>query len=154
MLWIALPHIARFMWPIWGPSGSCRPQVGPMNLAIRDCSWDLSFLVSWVYWPCFWEVPWAYWVQCMRPVLIPGHRQCPDGHRDIVYVARDRDSLIYCTPIHLTWISNYTYYKVWDEITYPFPNFNWVTVAVWEWIRDFITHLKWPPDWKSCTAGP
>ena len=22
------------------------------------------------------------------------------------------------------WISNYNYYKMWDEITYPFPNFN------------------------------
>ena len=24
--------------------------------------------------------------------------------------------------------------KVWDEITYPFPNFNGATVEVWEWI--------------------
>ena len=24
------PQIARFMGPTWGPSGSCRPQVGPM----------------------------------------------------------------------------------------------------------------------------
>ena len=22
------------------------------------------------------------------------------------------------------WINNYIYYKVWDEITYPFPNFH------------------------------
>ena len=28
-------QIARFMWPTWGPPGTCRPQVGPMNLAIR-----------------------------------------------------------------------------------------------------------------------
>ena len=28
-------QIARFMWPTWAPTGSCRPQVGPMNLAIR-----------------------------------------------------------------------------------------------------------------------
>ena len=27
-----------------------------------------------------------------------------------------------------TWISNYIHYKVWDEITYPMPNFNDVTV--------------------------
>ena len=25
----------------------------------------------------------------------------------------------------------YTHYKVWDEITYPFPNFNGFTVEVW-----------------------
>ena len=22
------------------------------------------------------------------------------------------------------WISNYIHYEMWDEITYPFPNFN------------------------------
>ena len=26
------------------------------------------------------------------------------------------------------WISNYMYHKVWDELTYPFPNFNGYTV--------------------------
>ena len=29
-----------------------------------------------------------------------------------------------------TWISNYIHYKVWDEITYPFLNFNGATVEV------------------------
>ena len=28
------------------------------------------------------------------------------------------------------WISNYTHYNVWDEITYPFLNFNDATVEV------------------------
>ena len=28
------------------------------------------------------------------------------------------------------WISNYTHYNVWDEITYPFLNFNGGTVEV------------------------
>ena len=27
---------------------------------------------------------------------------------------------------------------MWDEITYPFPNFNGVTLEVWEWISNFI----------------
>ena len=31
-----------------------------------------------------------------------------------------------------TWISNHIPSKVWDEITYPFPNFNDSTVEVWE----------------------
>ena len=26
-------------------------------------------------------------------------------------------------------------YKVWDEITYLFPNFNGAAVEVWEWVR-------------------
>ena len=28
--------------------------------------------------------------------------------------------------------------KRWDEITYPFPNFNGPIVEVWEWISSFI----------------
>ena len=28
------------------------------------------------------------------------------------------------------WISNYTHYNVWDEITYPFLNFNGATAEV------------------------
>ena len=39
------------------------------------------------------------------------------------------------------WISNYMHYKMWDEITYPFPNFNGATVEVWEWISNFIPHF-------------
>ena len=37
------------------------------------------------------------------------------------------------------WISNHMSIKVWDEITYPFPNFNeGVAIEVWEWISNFI----------------
>ena len=39
------------------------------------------------------------------------------------------------------WISNYIHYKVWDEITYPFPNFNSAAVEVWEWTSSFIPHF-------------
>ena len=28
-----------------------------------------------------------------------------------------------------------------DEITYPFPNFNGVTVEVWEWLNNFIAYF-------------
>ena len=34
--------------------------------------------------------------------------------------------------------SNYTHYNEWDEITYPFLNFNGATVEVYEWISNFI----------------
>ena len=30
---------------------------------------------------------------------------------------------------------------MWNEITYPFPNSNSVTVEVWEWISNFIPHF-------------
>ena len=41
----------------------------------------------------------------------------------------------------LRWISNHMPNNMWDEITYPFPNFNGAAVDVWEWISDFIPHL-------------
>ena len=31
--------------------------------------------------------------------------------------------------------------KLWDEMTYSFPNFNGVTVEVWEGIVNFIPHF-------------
>ena len=60
----------------------------------------------------------------------------------------------------LTWInfnssmiSNYFYYKVWDEITCPFPNFNGCTVDVWDrfsnFIRHFTGHVITFPCWDS-----
>ena len=39
------------------------------------------------------------------------------------------------------WISNYILYKVWDEITYPFPNIKSAAFEVWEWIGNFISHF-------------
>ena len=41
------------------------------------------------------------------------------------------------------WINDYIHYKVWDEITFLFSNFNGVMVKVWEWIIDFIPHFFW-----------
>ena len=38
-------------------------------------------------------------------------------------------------------ISDHIPSKVWDEITYPFPNFNGCSVEVWEWIIHFIPHF-------------
>ena len=31
--------------------------------------------------------------------------------------------------------------KVWDEITYPFLNFNGTSVEVLEWINNFTSHF-------------
>ena len=53
--------------------------------------------------------------------------------------------------IHITWLlktisRTFTYQctlasKVWNEMTYPFPYFNGVTVEIWKWIRVFIQHF-------------
>ena len=39
------------------------------------------------------------------------------------------------------WISNHMPSKVWDEIIYPFPNFNGATIEVWEWISNSISYI-------------
>ena len=41
-----------------------------------------------------------------------------------------------------TWISNYIHYKVWDEITYPFPNFSGTTIEIWKWISNYIPRIR------------
>ena len=38
--------------------------------------------------------------------------------------------LLTCLTLIPAWISNYTDYKVWDEITYPFLNFYSCTIEV------------------------
>ena len=40
-------------------------------------------------------------------------------------------------------ISKSTHCKIWDEITYPFPNFNAAIVGISEWISSFIPHFTW-----------
>ena len=44
----------------------------------------------------------------------------------------------YLTP---AWIGNHILSNVYDEITYPFSNFNGETVEVWERISNFIIHI-------------
>ena len=38
-------------------------------------------------------------------------------------------------------LADYSHYEVWDEITYPVPNFNGATIDIWEWIGNFIPHF-------------
>ena len=38
---------------------------------------------------------------------------------------------LFSTPINLNPSMDHIHYKVWDEITYPFPNFNGATVEIW-----------------------
>ena len=53
-----------------------------------------------------------------------------------------------CGPFYLheltlipVWMNNYIHYKVWDGITYPFPNVNGAALNVWEWVSTFIPHF-------------
>ena len=51
--------------------------------------------------------------------------------------------LLHALILITTLVSNHKPGKVWDEITYPFPNFNGVNVGSLEiWIGDFISHFS------------
>ena len=40
-----------------------------------------------------------------------------------------------------TCISDHTSGKVWDKVTYRFPNFNGTTAEAWEWMSYLLSHL-------------
>ena len=68
------------------------------------------------------------------------------GHQDSKCSNGGQGNMPYWMSYHglsliLAWITNYIHDKVWDEITYPFPNFNGYTIEVWEWISNFIPHF-------------
>ena len=42
----------------------------------------------------------------------------------------------------ITWIGSYIHYKAWNEIIYPFSNFNGAAIEVWEWMNNFISHFS------------
>ena len=50
-------------------------------------------------------------------------------------------------------MSNYIHDKDWDEITYPFPNFNYGTVEVWKRISNFIHHFSLQGMWLLSRVG-
>ena len=55
-----------------------------------------------------------------------------DGHISVQYQPSDPRGPFYQHGLTLipAWISNHIHYKMWDEITYPFLNFNGATVEV------------------------
>ena len=54
----------------------------------------------------------------------------------------------------MAWISNYIHHRMWDEIIFPFPNFNGCTVEVWEWISNFISYFTGHVIIYPCKKGP
>ena len=98
----------------------------------------------------------------LASTFIPRHRDCPQKDSSYTYTSIHiifqlnfiLDQYIWhmhiegWNPFHkhgltsiLTWIRNQIHYKVWDEITYPFSNFNSCTVEVWEWVSYFIPYF-------------
>ena len=61
---------------------------------------------------------------------------------DFSWITRGLFYLLSWLNVNPTCISNYIHHKVWDEITYPFPNIKGCTVEVWIWIINFVPHFN------------
>ena len=49
--------------------------------------------------------------------------------------------LLKCFDLIPAWLYNHMPGKIWDGITYLFPNFNGSTVEIWEWISNCTAHI-------------
>ena len=45
----------------------------------------------------------------------------------------------------------FTRYKMWNENTYLFPNFNGAAVEFWQWMNSFIQHFTGMCDYLQVT---
>ena len=126
--------------PTWSPPGSCRPQMGPKlapwtllsgilryNTLEETCKWFtfrynlLPVIVSLMFQGYVTGTGVIIWLSQYKWHYLEWYRQ----DNDIIH--QWPHSLLTLIP---AWISNYIHYNVWDEITYPFLNFNGATVEV------------------------
>ena len=106
-------------------------------LHLPDSSWHLTFSSRN-------KLTWLWYSSAAWSLRLDGHwvciREFPVIHR-VTNVRNLKQELLTCFKFITTWMSNHIHYKVWNEITYPFINFNGVTVEVYEWISNFISHF-------------
>ena len=107
------------MGPIWGRQDSVGPHVGHMNLLS-------GALLR--------NDPWYHVTVTSSEKLIEMY--ITKIYLDFLWLPPGAPSLTWFNI--QKWISNCTYHKVCDEITYPFTNFSSAAIEVWEWISNFI----------------
>ena len=75
--------------------------------------------------------------------LIMGTQRTPNCfiHLDGHSVQDLRTMILTHGNIISVWISNHMLHEVWNDITYPFPNFNGCTVEIWQFISDFTSNF-------------
>ena len=119
-----------------------------MSLDLTD---DMSKLLQVMAW-CH-QAPSHYLSQCWPRSLLPygitrpqwvligniNHTSNCSGKNGKVYLTTRGPFYLHAPALISLWISNHLSSKMWDWITYPFPNFN--TIEVWEWVSNFIPHF-------------
>ena len=132
---MAFPQIANFMGPTWGPSGSCRPEMGPMLapwtlLSGSLCTFDLiciNFGADGFHWlnlqtrNCLPYKLWFYWG---HHIGVPGIYSVYRSHTIWGPFSWHGLTLI------AAWISNHAPSKLWDDITNPVPKFQMWSLGI------------------------
>ena len=63
------------------------------------------------------------------------------GVENMLFIDYLWDSLpLTCLTLIPAWLSNHIYHKVWDEITYPFSNFDGAAMEVCEWLSNATSY--------------
>ena len=76
---------------------------------------------------------WVEQINLTNPNLSKGDQYTVQGPLLLTWNNLNRSIDMQLHPFH---------YKVWDEITYPFPNLTGASVQVWEWINSFFPHFS------------
>ena len=79
------------------------------------------------------------WMKCISGAPFTNH--CLTGINGMLEQWHLKPFYIHGLNLIPAYISNYMPNKMWDEITYLFPNFSGVTIEGWEWISNFIPHF-------------
>ena len=78
----------------------------------------------------------SHWLGASLWSALNWKRRKYGGEPDVMFLQSGLVAVTICA-----WISNHMPSEVWDQITYPLPNFNGCTFGVWEWISNFIPYF-------------
>ena len=143
-------------WVLLAPDG---PHVGPMNLAIWDgypcknlfpeTTWLIfkriyhKKILQWQWNPYPINVQINDWIRHAINKLDADLSKSRGRRLSVLIIVNTWSAVASATRINFnpSMDTIYIHYKVWNEITYPFSNFNGVTVEVCKWISNFIAHF-------------
>ena len=100
-------------WKIWFKSVGTKPQQTRQSANnVQFCSDELH-----MPWKCSWFGLLRCWVLNREPF----------NYLELTLIP--------------TWIDNHSHLKLWDQITYPFPNFSISAIDDWVWLSYFTLHF-------------
>ena len=152
-------QIAKFMGPTWGPPGSCRPHLGPMNLAIREITEKnsntfLCFLIMIHYTKCCKNINRKSFL--LRSALTSSNSVDEDSAWLLNFLASLRSFSTW--PVKsstLSWRKKKTkmMYSIWDVNSMKLPKFcgchfknNFVNQTLWHFDSKITLNSLWPRD--------